>query len=271
MTADATIAAGVTVIIEAGSEFIASEGVRIRVEGSLQVQGTEALRVTMHSDAGPLAPDETPLSAWAGFTVASGGSARIANVDGSGVATLLYCSAGAVQCEIEGIHFNTVGNIVVAEAPTSIVASSIETLGTISVSGQGSLSIVDSRIFNSQHDIIVVNGGNLSIDHSEIGGATGSYEHCNLHIGEAASVSVTNSNITSAVYGLMLGDTDGAIFNNNNFSLNETSDVLQVGEVLNANMTGNYWDGGAPNLGAAYDVSNALQTAVTEAGPRVSF
>ncbi len=272
VSGDVTIAAGTTVTIEAGSEFSAAEGVTITVQGSLQVLGSEESRITMHSSTGALSPTDSVVSAWAGVIVESGGAAKFSHVDGSGVATLLYCKAGAVQCEISNVNFNSVGNFAVAEAATSIVASSIETLGTISLRGEGSLSIVDSRIFNSGHDIVVASGGDLSIDHSEIGGAMGSYEHCNLHIGSAATVSVTNSSITSAVYGLMIGGVDGAVFSNNNFTLNETSNVLQVGTVTNANLSGNYWEGGAPaDLSDAYDVSNALAEPVVGAGPRVTL
>lgn len=270
--ADATIAAGATVTIAAGSEVSASEGVSITVHGSLQILGTADSRITIHPSAGPLLPTDAVQGAWSGLLVESGGSVKLSHVDGSGVATLVYCKSGALQCELEAIGFNTVGNIVVAEAATSIVASNIETLGTISVRGTGSLDIVDSRIFNSGHDIIVASGGDLRIDHSEIGGATGSYEHCNLHIGAANSVNVTNSNITSAVYGLMIGGVTGAVFNNNNFTLNESQDVLEVGTVSDIDLSGNYWANGAPEaLGDNYDVSGPLAVEVADAGPRIAL
>ena len=269
VSTDATIAAGVTVSVAPGTELSMDEGVTLRVKGTLEVLGSDTDRVTMHPSTGALTPNDLLDFAWSGIIVESGGSARLSKVDGSGVATLLYCEAGAVRCDLEGVNFNTVGNFVIAEAPTMIVGSSVETLGTISLRG-GSLTIIDSRIFNSNHDIIVASGGDLVIDHSEIGGAMGSYEHCNLHIGSASSVMVTNSNITSAVYGLMIGGVTGAVFSNNNFTLNESADVLEVGSVSDVKMSGNYWDGGAPaGLGNSYDVGAALASPVADAGPRL--
>lgn len=263
LTADATIKSGADIIVAAGAEIIAVQGATLYVEGSLAVEGTAAAPVSIVPADG--------ATTWSGIVVQSGGSATLANATGRDVAALLYCHEGAVFCGLDAVEFTSIGQVLVASGPAEIKNSRISDLANagVMIKTGADVTITDSYIVTSSHDIIVATGGNLTIDHSEIGGAQGSYEHCSVHIGSAASVSVTNSNIISAVYGVMIGGTDGAVFQYNNFFENDPgNDILEVGTNANADFRYNYWDQGAPTL-PDFDTSEPAAALIAEAGPRI--
>ena len=262
MTGETVVPAGKTLTVDPGTTFSAAEGAVLRVEGVLVIAGSSDSQVTLNPIAGAVA--------WGGIAVESGGSASIVHATGSAVSTLLFCKPGAAKCELDQVDFHDISRVIKVEGNATVSQSKFRNMnnGGFSVSGDGALTIVDSTIWTSSHDLIVVSGGTLTIDHSEIGGALMSDEHCDLHIGAADKVVVTNSNIISAMYGLMLGNTTGAVFQYNNFVDNMTADVLEVGDNTAADFRYNYWSGGAPTLGAAYDVSSPSATPVEAAGPR---
>ena len=117
-------------------------------------------------------------------------------------------------------------------------------------------------------DIVVTYAGSrFTIVNSEIGGAQGSYEHCNFHINGADYASVTNSNIIGSVVAMMITNADGAIINYNNITNNE-SDIDPIGANSNVDMRYNYWSNGVPNgLGGDFDVTQPAAEMIAEAGP----
>lgn len=262
MVADTMIPSGVSVTIEPGTWFQATDGTFLRVEGSLTIAGTSAEPVNVYPREGS--------SSWGGFTAEAGGSVDIRHVTGQHVSSFLYCKRNAAHCRLAFVNFVYLGNAIITEATSSIENSYFEDMANagISVRAGSDLTITDSYILTSEHDLIVTQGGSrLTIDHSEIGGATGSYEHCNLHLGGADYVSVTNSNLISSIYAIMIGNTTGAVIQYNNIIAND-NDILEVGQNSNVDMRYNYWDRGAPNLGVPYDTSNAADAEYAQAGPR---
>jgi hypothetical protein len=262
MTEDTTIASGVTVTIAPDSWIEAAEGSFLRVEGNLLVAGTAEQPVTVY----PL--DTAP--SWGGITVEAGGSADIQYLQGEHVSALLFCKEGALGCRLDSVRFVHLGNAIITNAASEISNSYFEDMANagISVRAGADLSIVDSYILTSDHDLIVTQGGSrLTVDHSEVGGAQGSYEHCNFHIGGADYVSITNSNLISSVYAVMIGNTSDAILQYNNIMDND-NDVLEVGANTNVDLRYNYWSRGAPSLGAAYDTASAAGEPYAESGPR---
>lgn len=263
MTAETIIEAGVTVRIAKGTVFEAAQNAVLRVHGTLAIEGTT-------DDLVSLTPVEG-AGGWGGIVVESGGSASVTNVTGTKVATLLYCKAGASQCAIEGADLQELGKVIQAESIATITMSNFRDLsnGGVTVTGNGDLTITDTYIWTSTHDLVVQSGGSLTIDHSEVGGANQSYEHCDVHIGSAQSLSITNSNIVSAIYGMMLGGTTNAVIQYNNFMSNDPDqDVSPIGANTGVDLRFNYWDKGAPDLGAEYDTSSPAAQAIAEAGPR---
>jgi hypothetical protein len=164
-----------------------------------------------------------------------------------------------------------IGKAVEIYAPATIDRTTINEMNNagVTIGAGGDLTITDSVLLQSSHDLIVMSGGSLSMTYSSIGGAQSSYEHCNYHIGSADSIVVTDSIIGSSVYGIMLGNIDGSVWTNNNFTENNPgNDVLDLGGVTNADMRQNYWDQGAPAPGAGYDTSTPLAAPNPSAGPR---
>lgn len=261
ITADAVIEAGVTVTVEAGAAIEARDGVTLRVKGTLRVQGTDAAKVTFLPTADALT--------WAGIVADSGATVSLAHVEGTDVATLVYCHAGAT-CDLDHVVFDSIGKALIAEGTATLSRSRISKVqnGGVTVTG-GDLTITDTYLLTSTGDVVIQNGGSLVIDHSEIGETTGSYEHCDLHIGSAGALRITRSNIRAGVFGMMLGGTSGAVMQYNNFVENDPGqDISEVGVNTAVDLRFNYWDQGAPSLGAAYDVSSPAAARVADAGPR---
>ncbi len=260
ITANATIEAGATVTVTAGAAIEAKDGVTLRVKGRLVVEGTDAAKVTF-------LPTTDALT-WAGIVADPGGEVSLAYVEGTDVATLVYCHTGAT-CDLDHVVFDDLGKALIVEGTATLTKSRISKVqnGGVTVSN-GTLTITDSHLLTSSGDVVIQNGGSLTIDHSEIGEAMGSYEHCNLHVGSGA-LTITRSNIRAGVYGLMLGGTSGAVMQYNNWVENGAgTDISEVGINTNVDLRFNYWDQGAPNLGAAYNVGNAATARITDAGPR---
>jgi hypothetical protein len=258
---ETTIAAGATVTVEPGTAITARSGVTVRVTGALNIAGTEAAPVSLLPTADALT--------WAGIVADPGGSVSIAYAEGTDVATLLYCHAGAVLCTLDHVDFVGLSQAVVAEDTVVVTRSRIVEVanGGLTVRGAGDLTVRDSYVLTSTGDIIVQNGGTLLIEYSEIGDAQGTYDHCNLHISSAASLTITHTNIINGVYGMMLGGTTGAVMTYNNWSGNDF-DISEVGDNTAVDARYSYWASGAPALGAAYDVSSPSATLISDAGPR---
>jgi len=261
ITANATINAGVTVTIAPGAEIQAREGVSLTVQGTLDAVGTADAAIGFLPTA--------DATRWAGIVASPGGSVHLAYAEGTDVATLLYCHDGAVRCELDHVDFAKVSQAIVAEDTALVTSSRIAEMGNggLTILGAGDLTVRDSYILTSSGDIIVQSGGNLLVEYSEIGNAQGVDDHCNFHISAAASLTITHTNIINGVYGIMIGGTSGATLTHNNWMGNGT-DVDEVGDNTAVNLTGNYWQSGAPALGAPYDVSSPSPTQLTDAGPR---
>jgi hypothetical protein len=259
---DATIPAGTTVTFAAGSSFAGAAGKHLTVQGTLVVDGTADATVSMVAD-----DDGDP---WGGIIVASGGSATIHYATGTGVDELMDCQAGATTCALDHLDFTDVGGVVKAASIATLAASRVNGMenGAVTVTRGGSLTVSDTELMQSSHDLVTASGGALRVEYSAIGGTTGTFEHCNFHIGSADSLVITHTNIVTGVYGMMIGDVASPSITYNNWEGN-TTDVSPVGDPTGADFTHNYWAKGAPgSLGPEYDFSSAETGPVADAGPR---
>lgn len=258
LVGETVIEEGVTVTVMPGTELTARDGVTLRVRGTFEAAGTVEAPISMLPSA----------MTWAGIVVESGGAAALSYVEGTDVATLMYCHAGALQCDLDHLDFTGISQAIIAEGPALVTSSRIVEIanGGLTVRGAGELTVRDSYVLTSQGDLIVANGGTLTIEYSEIGDTQGSYDHCNFHI-NAGSISITRTNIIEGVYGMMLGGTTGAVFHYNNWMGNDI-DISEVGDNSDVDARFNYWANGAPALGAEYDVSMEELAQITDAGPR---
>lgn len=259
---DATIAPGVTITVAPDTWIQGNNGVFLRTEGMLDIAGTAELPVQMYPMPG--------ADGWGGITAEVGGAVAMEHVRGEHVSTLLICKSGSVNCTMSYIHFTDLGGAIDVSALASIDNSYFAGMANagIGVNSGGDLTINESYILTSDHDLIVTNNGSrLTVDRSEVGGAQGSYEHCNVHIGAADYVSITNSNLISSIYAMMIGNTDGAIIQYNNIIDND-NDIDPRGPNANVDMRYNYWSRGVPNnLDGNYDLSSPATELIPDAGP----
>lgn len=267
LTANATIPAGVTVTVEPGTIFRAAANAQLHVIGSLVVNGTKAAPVSME----PVVAS----ARWAGIVADAGAKVELTYASGHAVATLVFCHEGAT-CTLDHVDFSDLGSAITNEGTSLVTGSRIARVSNGGLTERaGTLTIRDSYVLTSSGDIIIQSGGALVIEYSEIGDAQGSYEHCDLHIGAAGSLSITHSNIRNGVYGMMIGGTTNAVIQYNNFIANGVApagaDIDEVGENTGADFQFNYWDHGAPTaLGATYNFGSPAAALIADAGPRAA-
>jgi hypothetical protein len=255
-----TILPGVTITVAPGTSIIAENEVALTVGGTLLVEGTDAEGVSFAAAPG--------VSRWQGIIAASGGAVTLGFVDLSGALIGLDCELGAATCVMSDSHLH--GNSYAARtaAPSTISKSLLEGDGMVIINGGADLTFVDSITLGTSGDLLVQHGGRLTVEYSQIGSAeTG--EHCGLHINASQSLVVRNSEVSANVYGFMLGGTSGGVITHNNFRGNTAEDIDDMGGTSGIDATDNYWSGGAPALGPAYDTSGPAAAPHTDVGPRM--
>lgn len=264
VTTDATIKSGVEITIAAGSSIEAQAGVFLRVEGTLNITGTAQSPVSITPLAGQ--------NAFGGISVDAGGSLSMTHATGQDVAVLVNCASGALACDLDNVQFTSVGKVLQTSGPATLTNSEISDLqnGGITISAGANVTITDSSMHTSSHDLIVMSGGTLVFDHSRVGNTDpNATDHCGFHIGGADSLTITNSILDSSVVGMMIAGTNGAKINYNNIALNDT-DIQKIGPNTAVDMQFNYWDEGAPdNLPAGeFNVGSPATSPYPDAGPR---
>ena len=148
----------------------------------------------------------------------------------------------------------------------------VSTGGGITTTG-GSAQIVDSSMAKASGDLLIMSGGAIDMQYSQIGldqGVTGDTTHCDMHFGGTANtIKITHSNIGTSSYGLMFYGGTAADFTANNWFSNTIDVDTQPG--VSGNFTGGWFDGAAPSPGAGATLTglNALSaTKLVDAGPR---
>ncbi len=140
----------------------------------------------------------------------------------------------------------------------------------ITMSGAANVELTDTQMSNVGHDLLVMEGGTLIVDHSWIGTAMGMPDstHCDLHVeGGGPTISVTNSNISTAVYGMMFYTGVGAVFTHDNWFSNEIDVAEQAGPPVSGDLSGGWFAAGTPSA-AGLTANNMSPTELTDTGPR---
>jgi hypothetical protein len=134
-------------------------------------------------------------------------------------------------------------------------------------------TIRDSSLSNpggpsSRGDFLVMYGGTLDMQYSEIGLASGDGTHCQLHFGGAGNtITIMNSTIRGAPFGLMLYGGNAANLTNNNWENLQTDIDTQPG--VSADITGSYFVKGAPTATGGAQLTGTVATVpVVDALPR---
>jgi hypothetical protein len=250
-----TVPAGETLTICAGSEIGFRSNVGFDVQGTLTIDGaSDAVRMS-------------PLGvSWVGVNVT--GTLNAAGVDISGATNCIRGFAGS------SIDVNNA----VLSCNFGLRLANGGVFRNVTVNG-GSTVIVDGGHFDMADSVIDLghptaapdctdwNGGSATIDHSRFTGC-----HCPLHFNSATGpITVTNSIFDDASIPVMIASSQ-ATFTHNHF-LGTGPGFLDIGGPFTADVSGNYWGGGAPdlssdNLSQFTGADDYSTTPFTDVGPR---
>lgn len=263
VTADVTVAAGEALTICAGSVVRFDAATSITVDGTLAIQGTDTARVRLFSDA-----------SWTGIVLSGTGTLTATFTDISDATVAINgTDGGAFSFDDGTIVAESSSTPVIRVANGATIDRSTLTGGsTIPITG-GVLRMTDSTI-DQLHPIVTPDctdwaGGGMVLDHVWITGC-----HCPIHINSATEeVTITNSILDGATNPIMIARSVATI-THNNFAGTGTL-VLDIGrdDGIEADVSDNYWDGGAPNIGTTRmsqftGTDTFSMTPFTDVGPR---
>ena len=133
------------------------------------------------------------------------------------------------------------------------------------------LEVVDSRFVGGGGDYVVMNGGELNMQYSQLGPDEGepNATHCQIHTNSSTSISVIRSNIAGAPFGLMFYGGVGSNFQLNNWYGNTTKDI-DTKSGVEGNFSYSWFEKGPPTAGpgATLTLENLATERITQAGPR---
>lgn len=164
---------------------------------------------------------------------------------------------GAVLA-IESLEGSSIelSDVTIAESEQSLRLAGDSTWDRLTVLGgytarfDGGLLVMRDSVIDLGHpavspDCTGFNGGGATLEHVWITGC-----HCPLHFNRMdEAVTVTDSILDDAAYAVMLTQTSATFRGNHLASSN--SHILDIGGSFFADVAGNYWEGGAPNLSSA--------------------
>jgi len=128
-----------------------------------------------------------------------------------------------------------------------------------------SVTISDSELSNALGDFLIMNGGAMDVQFTNVGLETGDHTHCNMHVNEAQSITFTHNNNRGVAYGLMLYAGAGD-FRHNNWTGNAYDIEPEPGGT--GHFDDSYFANGLPPgvTGSTFDNLSAAPLADT--GPR---
>lgn len=151
----------------------------------------------------------------------------------------------------------------------------VQTGAEVLVDG-GALTVINTRMSNASHDLLVVDAGTVDMSYSAIGlepGAGTDTTHCDMHFGgSGTTIKVTHSNISSSSYGLMLWGGSNVDLTYNNWFNNPIQ--IDTMPMVSGDIRNGWFDKGAPTAGTAatltYDYQNPVTARLpaTMAGPQ---
>jgi len=152
-------------------------------------------------------------------------------------------------------------------AGTYTMTYGVQSGGAIITMAPGaSVTVTDSELSAALGDFLILNGGSMDVEFSNVGLATGDHTHCNVHVNEAASITFTHNVNQGVPYGLMLYAGTGANFTHNNW-LGNTYDV-EPQPAGTGSFNEGYFEKGVPPGVAGSTFDNLAAAPLTDVGPR---
>lgn len=137
-----------------------------------------------------------------------------------------------------------------------------QTHGPVSIYAGGKATILDSHFSQTIGDFLILNGGEVDMEYSQIGLAADETDttHCDMHFGGNGNViKVVHSIVSTSSYGIMFYGGQAADFTYNNWFSNMTNVDTQVATPVSGDFSNSYFEGGAPT-GAGITAGNVSAT-----------
>lgn len=268
LTEDLMVPAGTTLRVGPGVRFTAQQNVKVDVQGTLEVQGSEAAPSAF---VGAGEPDS-----WHGIVVASGGSLTLDHAQVSGATYGIHAMPGS-SYHIDHAHFDTSFKAMVLQSDGSLSNCVVEAVlsfpavtDAVTIDDpNGALTIMDASpvVTNCRfegsgglNDMIRVGGeASPEFDHISV-----TNSHCGFHTsgGTNTSTRITNSRFDNLAYGVMAYATQPVI--EDSVFLQNSTDVGVCSGATDANtpvLRNNYYNGGAVRLDASCDLIGTRDSA----------
>ena len=137
--------------------------------------------------------------------------------------------------------------------------------GIYTIAPQAIVEVRDSELWNSIGDLIVMDGGSVDVQYTNLGRETGNHTHCNVHINSAASATFTHNNNAGVSFGQMLYGGRGD-FSSSNWFGNVTD--IEPNPAGTGSFDGSYFEKGRPGGVAGSTFENLQSAPIADAGPR---
>jgi hypothetical protein len=200
--------------------------------------------------------------------------------------TLEFAQGAGLRIEGALLASGTSGGTIIGKAETGAtywgpieVNNGLARLTYVNFTGGGittngalaSVEIVDSKMWKASGDYIIMNGGSINMQYSQLGPDDGETDttHCQLHINTSTNVSIFRNNIAGAPFGLMFYGGVGSSFQLNNWYGNTTKDV-DTKSGVEGNFSFSWFEKGppTPGPGAMLTLENLATERIQQAGPR---
>lgn len=202
-------------------------------------------------------------------TVAAGSTVQIAataeiNVSG----TLAFAGVKGSTITVEGLASDVWSGMAVASGGTVTMSYAEYTGGIIDVATGGAMTVRDSELSETIGDLLTSSGGNVDVQYSWLGRPAGQTDttHCDLHFeGGGPTITVSHTNISTSVYGVMFYTGTGADFTYDNWFSNSIQ--VDLTTAVTGDFSNGYFDKNPPS-GPGITAGNLAPSMIADAGPR---
>jgi hypothetical protein len=204
-------------------------------------------------------------------TVAAGSTLQVAGTANISIAgTLAIAGTKAQKVTIEGLATDDWSGLTIPSGGAFTMTYGVYTGGNINVAQNGSFTVTDSELsrVSSGTDLLTTSGGTIDLEYSWLGQPTGQSDttHCDMHFeGGSPTLTITHSNVSTAVYGVMFYSGVNANFTYNNWFSNGTQ--VDLTGAVTGDFSNGWFDKNPPS-GTGITANDLASAMITDAGPR---
>jgi hypothetical protein len=137
--------------------------------------------------------------------------------------------------------------------------------GIYTVKPEATVEVRDSELWNSIGDLIVMDGGSVDVQYTNLGREVGNHTHCNVHINSGERAVFTHNNNAGVSFGLMLYGASGDFSSSNWFGNAIDIEPNPGGTGV---FDGSYFAKGRPGGVTGSSFENLASAPIADAGPR---